>query len=120
MMFNTQQQGLRDPENHPFAFKAYSATSRISQEEGILLCNRRLGNGVFVKGKVILFMGWESKTFFGPDHLYLSVLHTEDKLLDSLKCWLFYNNTNNNIKIFPAVGGCSFSLIGHYVCKTNW
>lgn len=63
MMFNTQQQGLRDPENHPFAFKAYSTTSRISQEEGILLCNRRLGNGVFVKGKVILFMGWESKTF---------------------------------------------------------
>lgn len=63
VMLNTQHQGLRDPENHPVAFKAYPAISIISQEEGILLRNRRLGNGVFVKGKVILFMGWESKTF---------------------------------------------------------
>lgn len=65
VMLSTQHQGLRDPENHPFAFKAYSAINIISQEEGILLWNRRLGNGVFVKGKVILLMGWESKTFLG-------------------------------------------------------
>lgn len=37
VMLNTQGQGLGDPENHPFAFKAYSAISIISHEEGILL-----------------------------------------------------------------------------------
>lgn len=37
VMLNTQWQGLGDPENHPFTFKAYSAISIISHEEGILL-----------------------------------------------------------------------------------
>lgn len=37
VMLNTQRHGLGDPENHPFTFKAYSAISIISHEEGILL-----------------------------------------------------------------------------------
>lgn len=65
-------------------------------------------------------MDWGCKTFLDPVTYIMAALHTGGKLLDSLKCWLFYNNNNNNLKIFPAVGGCNFSFVGHYVCKTNW
>lgn len=74
---------------------------------------------MFTKGEIIIFMDWEYKTFLAPI-TYTSTLHTGGKLLDSLNCWLFYNNNNNNLKIFPAVKGCNFSFMDHYVCKTNW
>lgn len=81
---------------------------------------QKVGEWSVCKGKSHSVYGLGVKDLFGRDHLYLSALHTGGKLLDSLKRWLFYNNTNNNLSIFPAVGGRNFSLIGHYVCKTNW
>lgn len=81
---------------------------------------QKVGEWSVCKGKSHSVYGLGVKDLFGRDHLYLSALHTGGKLLDSLKRWLFYNNTNNNLNIFPAVGRCSFSLIDHYVCKTNW
>lgn len=62
---------------------------------------QKVGEWSFCKGKSNSIYGLGVKDFFGPEHLYLSVLHTGDKLVDSLKCWLFYNNSNNNLN-FPS------------------
>lgn len=62
---------------------------------------QKVGEWSVCKGKSNSIYGLGVKDLFGPDHLCLSVLHTGDKLLDSLKCWLFYNNTNNNLN-FPS------------------
>lgn len=62
---------------------------------------QKVGEWSVCKGKSNSIYGLGVKDLFGPDHLCLSVLHTGDKLLDSLKCCLFYNNTNNNLN-FPS------------------
>lgn len=119
-MLNTQCERLADPENHPFAFRASSAISIIFSWGEDFAVERKVVEWSVYKAKNNCIYGLGVWDLFGSDHLYLSALHTGGKLLDSLKCWAFYNNNNNNLKIFPAVKGCSFSFISHYVCKTNW